>query len=352
MKRIRRDPEKHEVLGIFDAIGKRRSITLDGTDSHAQFLSFVAQALTNSRQNPAQLHGRHTEAKFGFVAASLGECAIIKEEDAGEVYVENAESLVPPDYRLRLRSGEELFVEAKNHHKKQASSEWRVKDTYLQSLLAYASAFDRELKLAIFWSRMNLWSLVAPERLTRRGKWHSITLGEAMKASEMGLLGEVMIGTRPPLVFKIITDPGAPRTVDADGQCAFTIGGVQFFCAGQQIDDRLERDLAWYFIRYGSWACTNNAQITDGVLESIEFVFEPQEQEDQGFELLGPLSGMISRFYDQLTRGSNGGLRSLAPRREPGSLGISIPKDYKGKALPLWRLHLLPGAGRKSAVSA
>ena len=104
--------------------------------------------------------------------------------------------------------------------------------------------------------------------------------------------------------------------------------------------------MAWYFIRYGSWPCTNTAQVTDGVLESIDFVFEPEMEmeEDQGFELLGPLSGMISRFYDDLTRGPNGGLRHLAPKREPGSLGVAIPKDYKGKALPLWRLHLRPAA--------
>lgn len=352
MKRIRRDPEKHEVLGIFDAIGKRRSFTLDGSDSQAQFLACVAQALTSSRQNPAQLHGRHTEAKFGFVAASLGECAIIKEEDAGEVFVHNPDGVQPPDWRLRLLSGQEFFVEAKNHHKKQIESEWWVKDRYLRSLLAYASAFDRELKIAIFWSRWNLWSLVSPEHLTRDGDWHSITLPEALKASEMGLLGEVMIGTRPPLTFRIITDSSASRHVDAQGHCAFTIGDVDFFCARQRIEDPFERQLAWYIIRYGSWSCTNTAQVTDGVLESVDFVFEPEMEmeEDQGFELLGPLSGMISRFYDDLTRGSDGGLRHLAPTREPGSLGVVIPKDYKGKALPLWRLHFRPTASLGSVA--
>ena len=49
----------------------------------------------------------------------------------------------------------------------------------------------------------------------------------------------------------------------------------------------------------------------------------------------------MSRHYDALTI-RNG---KVAKHRAEGSqdqLGVVIPMDYKGEALPLWRFHLQP----------
>jgi hypothetical protein len=50
---------------------------------------------------------------FMYVAASLGECAVITEQDKGDFYASDA-TMKHPDFRVMTHSGQEFFIEVKN----------------------------------------------------------------------------------------------------------------------------------------------------------------------------------------------------------------------------------------------
>src|SRR2546427_8329886 len=159
----------------------------------------------------------------------------------------------------------------------------------------------------------------------------------------MAMLGDLMVGTKPPLAFRVIADPSKARSVDESGQVAFTIGMVELYCNGQRIEDHFEQQLAFYFMLYSDWIDSKpRAEIVDNKLAYIEYLTQPREQtRDQGFESLGFLSDMISRHYNDLTA-SEGEVVRLSPSTDPGTLGVLIPDGYEGKQLPLWRFTLRP----------
>lgn len=341
MRRIPRDPEKFEVIDLFDAIGQKRNLKLQDKDSERTFLESIKTSL-GRHKTPIILHGRRVEAMFGYVVASLGRSAVVKKEDSGEVFLESTEVKVP-DYRIVTQKGEQFLVEVKNCHKTDPSSKYSIKSTYLEGLKSYARLLNIDLKLAIYWSRWNMWVLISPSDLRCEGSACVTTFIESNKQNQMAILGDITIGTIPPLVFRLLTDPGKSRRINANDEVAFTIGRVELACAGERITEKKEQNIAFYLMLFGDWPTNEpKALIEDGELLGIEYVAEPIENNPgQGFEIVGTMSGMISRHYNELTAPS-GQIERLAPTVEPGMLGISIPADYKGSQLPLWRFIQKP----------
>jgi hypothetical protein len=77
---------------------------------------------------------------------------------------------------------------------------------------------------------------------------------------------------------------------------------------------------------------------------AIEYEFSPEQESQQGFEIVGSLSSMFSTFYRHATAKDGNGVAQIHAKSEPGALGQLIPGDYKGNALPLWRLIVHPKA--------
>lgn len=342
MKRIPRDPEKFEVISLFDAIGQRRGLKLNEKESEKTFLDSVSKSLTQSKDVPIILHGRRVEAMFGYVAGSLGRSTLIKREDSGDIYAVDT-NLRCPDYHLLLDDGTELFVEVKNCHKTNPSYNCSIKGSYLDALSNYAQLFKRGLKVAIYWSKWNAWTLLSPDRLRKQENLYMVTFSEAMKMNEMATLGDILVGTRPPLLLRVVTDPDKPRTIASDGNVLFTIAGVELYCNPALIESKLEQIIALYLMLYGDWPANGpRAVIENNDLLAIEFIAAPLEPTPgQGFEFIGRLSGMIWRQYNYLTA-PTGQIDKLSPSEEPGALGILIPKEYKGNQLPLWRFIQQP----------
>jgi len=189
-----------------------------------------------------------------------------------------------------------------------------------------------------------MWTLISLERLPRRNGHGVLNMLDAMKINEMADLGDLQVATTPPLTWRVLTDPTQPRKVDSSGEVVFAIGDFEFYCGNRRIEDEQERNLAFYFMLYGDWEEEGEpeAYIENGNLIHFDFVVShPAPTGGQQFEILGSLSGMISRRFKDLTA-PEATIERLVPSAEPGSLGIVIPKDYKGERLPLWRFTLKP----------
>ncbi|OGQ55823.1 MAG: hypothetical protein A2W66_00530 [Deltaproteobacteria bacterium RIFCSPLOWO2_02_56_12] len=340
MRRINRDPERFEVIHLFEAMARKRGLKLNDPSSHQSFLDRVSDGFNSSKNNPIIIHGRRIESMFEHVAAGLGKTILIKREDAGDVCSADPD-VQPPDFRLVLDGGTDLFVEVKNCHKADPNYRFSLKRSYLSALEKYAAIFGRDLYLAIFWSRWGKWTLISPVQLTPVER-PSIKFLDAVTKNEMSLLGDVLVGTTPPLSLRIITNPSKPRTVNADGECTFYISSAELYCDGVRIEDPLEQNLAFYFLLNSDWEVGNaKAKLEGDQLIYFDSVAEPREPvPNQGFQILGFLSEIISRNYNDITAES-GKVHQLSPGNEPGSLGIVIPQEYKGKSLPLWRFTVV-----------
>jgi len=341
MKRMERDPERFDTLRILDAFARSRGLSLTDPTDQAAVLKALTQAASQGPQNEILVHGLRVESMFAYVAGALGYSLAVKEEDAGSLYSPDPE-LAAPDFRVITRSGSEFLVEVKNCHQVGLDFRYRLTSRYYRRLTAYAALFSRQLKFAIYWSRPRLWTLLPAEAFEASGEYHSLSMEQCIKRNEMSLLGDAMVGTVPPVEFRLFTDPEKPRSVDAGGHAQFTIGGAELWCGSRRVIDPFEKKLAWFLLQFGGWeGGPPEAEIVDGQLLSTRFIATKQTASGQEFAIIGQLSQMISRQFNELTA-PEGQIVRLAPSQDPEKLGIVIPADYKGDVVRLWRFVLQP----------
>jgi len=135
----------------------------------------------------------------------------------------------------------------------------------------------------------------------------------------------ILIATIPPLTMRVTTDPTKPRHVDNGGTVGFTIGNLELFCGGVRIKNKFEHGLAFYFMPYSNWVVSEpEAIIENGNLISFDVIARHEEPvPNQQFQILGFLSEMISRNYNDLTA-SDTGIDRISPQVDPDSLSILI----------------------------
>jgi len=350
LKRIPRSPEKFESIDLFDAFLNRRGLKLSDQSIEQGFIQSLSEEINRSKASPIVMHGRRVESMFSYVAASLGKCVVIKQEDKGDLYATDTEIRLP-DYRIVLDTGYEFLVEVKNHHPRDPVAPYRFrKKTYLESLLRYAQVFKRELKIAIYWSPWNIWTLNGAQDIDATKEQPSIDLPLAAKLNEMSLLGDQTIATTPLLVWRFKPDPQKPVAF-SNSRVDFTIGAVELYCGDTLVEDRDEQNLALYLMLFGRWRASDpQPRIRNNILEAVDIVAVPESSPPgQPFAFVGDLSGMISRYYDFLTM-SEHGVERLRPIQEPGSIGVVIPP--KCKYLKLWRFTIRKGHRGSSRLVA
>jgi hypothetical protein len=339
MRRIDRDPERFEVLNLYDVLGRNLDLKIDDSESKSKFIETITQSIERISDNDQLIYGQRTQSLFSYVAASLGKAKFIKEEDSGEVIHQNNE-ILPPDFEVVLNDEERFLVEVKNCHDEETDSELRLESSYIEKIEKYSSLVDCETKIAIYWSRWKLWNLVSLDWVKEQDG--EISLLQSAKANEMSLLGDMMVGTIPPLSIRLVTDPDKPRAVDKNGEVEFTIGNVSILCDDSHLTNSREKDIAIFLIQFGGWPVSNpRPVIDDEELIYLEMTCEPPEYADQPFQTVGWMSSMISRQYDSLTTEA-GDVEKISPDVKPGNLGISIPQTHESENLPLWRFYQQP----------
>lgn len=342
MKRLPRDPMKFDVFNAFAEFGRAEKVSLrDPIGATDGFVKSIRSSVSKSLSNEALLHGMRTEAMFEALVISLGGIELLKHEDSGEIYSSD-ETLKVPDFRLILTDKTQVLIEVKNHFQRNdAMQPFELDAAYLDGLIRYALAMNCRLFLAIYWVKWSVWTLVKPDIFKARGAKRILSMLDAMKENHMATLGDYTIATTPPLSLVMRADREKERAIGRDGTGTFTVGGVQLFCAGQPLTDPIEKRIATYLMFYGRWNYEVIPEIADGQIEAVEHRWSPDEDSQQGFEMVGSLSDMFSKYYRFATQ-DNGELDRLRLDVPPGSLGKLIPEPYQRHNLPLWRFHLHP----------
>ncbi len=273
---------------------------------------------------------------FEFISKSLGKLKLIKSEDAGEVSTKDV-AVKLPDFHLILHDGTSFFVEVKNYYQGNPMKRFEIPQKELDGLVNYSQLLSKDVKVSIYWSKWNIWTLLPAGKFTKDKKKYYIDFFDAIKSNEMAILGDFTIATTPPLEFKIKTDESKPRKILDNGSVEFTIAEIEFYCGHKLIKDKSEQQIAFALMYNGDWVTAEpTAEVVNKELISISYIAEPQETTpDQKFESIGSLSSMISRQFKWLTA-PEGTIENISLSMEESSLGRLIPPDYKGKDLPLW----------------
>ena len=335
-------PKPFDLLSEFGKFGIEQKISLRDPVAKSAFGEHVASALDNALADHALLHGQRASAMFEALLVSLGEYRLLKAEDTGRVFPIDYYRV--PDFRVVLKDGEQWLVEVKNVYQANPIAQSRKLMTlaYRQSLEAYATATGAKLKLAVYWARWSLWTLVSPEMLIDERGDLVLDMTTAMMANEFGRLGDRTIGTRPPLSLRFNADPDKPSFIDDDGLANMVIKSVQILSDGEEVTDPDEKEIAWIFMQYGEWWTEGlQAVIEDERLIGIEMLWGPREQHNDGFEFIGSLSRMFAGYFTAHTMKDDAVVQIQAPLR-PNWFSPLISATYKSKMLPLWQFILQP----------
>lgn len=347
MKRIKRKPGKFEVIDLFTALGREHGFKVSEDDDAREFMGLVKSSLKDSFEDTKLLHGKRVEALFAHVAGALGGCKLVKQEDSGAVFTSD-DNLQPPDYLLVLKTGERILVEVKNCHFPSFRTPFPIQNDYIQRLENYAELTGASLKFALFFSQYNKWVLLSKSSFTAHKTKHAITFIEAMARNEMSIIGDRMIGTKPPLSVVFVADPEKEALITEDDQAKFVIAGIKFYCGGEEIINDTEKNIAFYLAQFGKWAESEGEALFEGDrLIGVKLDYKPEHEEEmensrqQGFGIIGDLSSMVSTAYKQHTVYEQRVI-ALDSAADPEVFSVEIPEGYKGDKLPLWQIELRP----------
>lgn len=345
---FRRLPREHgrlDSLDLYARVLERTGGPIGDPRRITEALSKVQDSLVDVMSTTSTLHGWRAQALFEAIVASLGRVQLLKLEDSGDVFFEGA-PLKPPDFRIITSDNEQILVEVKNFHQKQPRKPYRIRRKDLDELRRYAHLVGvNSLKFGIYWSRWNFWSLTDTSRFKPDGPdYLTLSLPDAMKANEMGRIGDRMPGTEWPLGLVFYSDPTKHRRVNADGNAHFTIARMEHVVAGRVVTAPPEQHIVRRLILYGGWPEEASAEIVDGELISTSFLFSPQEPPlDQQVALHRPLSSIYSAMFNAATMDEEGEITALRVDIDPSALAALIPDDYEGETLRIWRIQLQPG---------
>lgn len=327
-------------MEVVEKFARQHNLDINDASAREAIAGLFADEVQKVVANPIRMFGWRTEAMFAFVVASLGKTHVLKGEDTGLLVSSTA--VTPPDYRLLLSNGAQMFVEVKNWNPNGVLLKpFRIRAVDVNRLQAYSSSFGIELRFAIYWRKANLWTLTREDDFEQIGDKLQIAFEDAVKRSTMCDLGDFMVGTVPPLSLQLMSE--RPIQLPEDGNIAFRVGRALLSSGGVEIESEFERQLAWYFMLFGRWTAFCQEPIIHGnEFLGVENRVEPEKWEPiQGFAILGSLSSMVSNVFRSRTT-KDDRVSLLSPQGDPATFGICIPDDYRGDVLKLWRFHIQP----------
>jgi hypothetical protein len=332
------------LLATFARFAQERRLSLRDPKIAEAFTGVASEKLAEALANDALLYGQRTQNMFEALIVSLGQYKLLKKEDVGVVHPVG--HFTAPDFRVILRDGEQWFIEVKNVHDADPGRQrFRIRAQDFAKLQNYASAMNCPLKFALYWSRWRIWTLIdAKDLAVVADEKRGIDMFRAAMLNDLSRLGDRLIGTTPPLKLRFLADVSKPHSISPDGEAVFTIGDVAVFSGDTPITDATERNIAWIFMHFGDWECSEPRAILNGnELEAIEFEWLPREpaNDGQNFEKIGFLSSMFSRRYATQTLGNVGVIQTQADLK-PGWLTPLVAAEVPRTKLPLWRFVIQP----------
>ncbi|WP_044826991.1 hypothetical protein [Thalassospira sp. HJ] len=331
-----------DLFGEYAKFGVEQKVSLHDPSTKSAFSAHVEKAIEQGLQDDILLYGQRVEAMFMSTLVSLGEFKLLKHEDVGRVFPE--ESYIAPDIRVVLKDGRQWLVEVKNVFEREHGNKKRrlMTASYFNRLNAYSQETGAELKLAIYWAKWRIWTVISPDKLLNESGDLKLSMCDALLVNEFSELGDRQIGTRSPLRLRVLVDQSKPSNINEHDQASFTIGGVKLFSEDREILDANEQEVALTLMFYGDWLeKPPTAVMENDELIAVEYESYAGEPPQYGLNTIGTLSSIFSRYYTEKTVADNKVVQLLAVQR-PNWLNPLVSKEYKSGQLPIWQFVQQP----------
>lgn len=334
-------PKPFDLLTEFGKFSASNGVSLKAPDTLPEFLKHVEKELTGAKEDPALLHGQRTENMFEAMVVSLNRFKLFKVEDAAGIYP--LEAFKVCDFRIVTLDDQHWCVEVKNFYQKDPINEnYKLSTGYLDKLTSYANLTGARLKIAIYWARWSVWTLVAPEEFLTPNGGVSISFVQAIAGNELSVLGDLKIGMKAPLCLRLIADSEMTNKLEGDARAEFSIGGVKIFCDGTELIEPIDQQIALLFIYYGDWEGEGtDHKVNANDVAWVDVDFTPRDSKNEGFDFIGSLSTVFAKYYAQETLDDKGIHQLKAPTQPEWFKAIMDP-NHKSNALPLWKFKMEP----------
>jgi hypothetical protein len=334
-------PKPFDLLASAAAFAREHGIPLTEPSLVQRFTAHATRRLKAALVDPTLIHGTRAENLFEALVVSLGRFRLFKREDVGVVHA--AAATRAPDFRLVLNDGEQWLIEVKNVRCEEPRRQrTRLSAAYLASLRAYAETVGTPLRLALYWSRWSIWTLISPDGFLTKDGGVTVTMEQALMASELGRLGDVSMATVAPLRLIFCAARDKPRRLRPDGQAEFTIGSATMYSDETELTDARDRQLAMVLFQFGEWPLAGPLAIMeDGEIAGVEFLAAPEEPTDQGFEPVGWASRIFSRYFASRTVEGDQVVQ-LSGEAVPEWFAPLSAWDFANSRLPLWLFNIQP----------
>jgi hypothetical protein len=348
IQKVPRNPEHLEILRVYSAVEPEEAIgsALGDGERIDEFLRRARESLECSVKSEGRMHGLRAQALFRATLVALGGFQLLTDEDAGNPYYDDADGrLSPPDFRVVDRSGDPVLIEVKSVKLNDPLKPFALRSQDVEAWRRWGELSGAPVSLALWWTVPGQWTLIKLDHLRKNGSKLEVDLPTAIGANEMSRFGDRMIGTRPPLTFRLAVDQLGPA-LDAE-RVRVKIKDAELWAGGQRIKDSLERRIAWWLLRFGTWEIDQELRYdSDGNAASIDLIASPpQYDEEQGFAFIGWLSSLYAALFNEKTLSAEGQVRELEHQPRPEELAELIPDDYweqPDRVLKLWRANIYP----------
>ena len=351
------------MLRLYSAVDPVEAVGagLRDTERLDEFLARARASLEHSIATPSRMHGLRAQTLFRATLVALGQFRLLIEEDAGDPYYnDDIGRLAPPDFRVVDSAGETLLVEVKSVKLNGPLKPFGVRKSDVEAWRRWGELTGTPVSLALWWAIPGRWTLVSLDHLRPRGSKLEIDLPRAIAADEMSRFGDCLLGTKPPLIFRVHCEQEGP--IDAKtGEASVRITDTEMLVDGRKLIDEFERRIAWVFFRFGGWEIERELQHGSGDdVTAIDLVARPLDSGDarqaqQDFASVGMLSSLYAALFNEATLSPEGEVDQLEHRPEPGELADLIPDDFwdrPDRVLPLWRFNIQPRSPEKLQASS
>ncbi|WP_336964002.1 hypothetical protein [Sphingobium aquiterrae] len=331
---------KFDLLMAAAAFARESGVALNDPTLITQFLAAAGGTLTAALQSHTLVHGKRVENLFEAMVVSLGGYSLLKVEDLGRVHAPR--HLRAPDFRVVLKDGRQWLVEVKNVRCKDPKRQrTKLSAAYMRTLDDYAALVGAPLYLAIYWSLWKIWTLVPPARFRMPGGGVHISMEGAMMANALGCLGDVSLNTVAPLRLMFAGTQEEPLMLDGEGLPENRVPVAKIFSRNVELIDPKDRQLAMVLMQYGEWPISGPNPVPNDPAGAVEFIAEPVEPSDEGYDGIGTASRIFSRYFSSQTIAGDQVIQ-LHGAPVPQWFAPIASWDFKGSRLPLWVFRMQP----------
>lgn len=83
MKRHFTDENQFKFLQMLDDFARSEGLSINDENTFKRFTDYLSVTVKKHRDNPVLVHGFRIESMFAHIAAAMGKCKLITEEDSG-----------------------------------------------------------------------------------------------------------------------------------------------------------------------------------------------------------------------------------------------------------------------------